>query len=170
MIRPELRRAFWRWREVLIGIAVIVAGAWMISLGGLLLQALGAIAGLIGMALAFVALRRVRFRQGMGGVGYVEVMEGQVSYLAPDSGGFAALSELSQVVLACTPSGRVWRLFQLGGPEVVIPVEAAGADQLFDVFVALPGAEPSRILSALDQRVPHDPITVWRKGPRVALT
>lgn len=170
LIRPELRRAFWRWREVLIGLTVGLAGLWLFTRGGLILEGLGVIVGGIGVALAVVALRRVRFRQGAGGIGYVEVMEGQVSYLAPETGGFAALSELTDVTLMCTDQGRAWRLAQLGGPALVIPTEAAGAEKLFDVFVALPGGEPARILHALDQDVPHAPITVWRRTPLSALT
>lgn len=170
LIRPEVRRAFWRWREVLIGLGVAALGLWLFTRGGLLLQGLGSIFAAIGLALALVALRRVRFRQGSGGLGYVEVMEGQISYLAPEVGGFVALSELADIALVCTDQGRVWRMAQLGAPIVMIPVAAAGADKLFDVFVSLPGAEAGRILSALDAPAPHDPITVWRRGPRVALT
>ena len=159
LIRPELRRAFWRWREVLIGLGVALAGVWLFTRGGLFFQ-----------GLALVALRRVRFRRPAAAPGYVEVMEGQISYLAPETGGFAALSELTEVTLIETPQGRAWRLGQAGSPALVIPVDAARAELLFDVFAALPGAEPARILAALDAPAGSGGITVWRRANRIALT
>ncbi|WP_212524970.1 hypothetical protein [Actibacterium sp. MT2.3-13A] len=170
LIRPELRRAFWRWREVLIGLGVALAGLWLFTRGGLFFQGIGLIVGAAGAGLALVALRRVRFRRPASAPGYVEVMEGQISYLAPETGGFAALSELTEVRLIDTAQGRAWRLAQAGAPALAIPVDAARAELLFDVFAALPGAEPARILAALDAPVPPGGITVWRRANRMALT
>ncbi|MHC0054239.1 hypothetical protein [Actibacterium sp. D379-3] len=170
-VRPEILAALTRWREVLIGLGVAALGLWVIGLGGYVFQGLGGLVAVLGLALAFVARRRLRFHRDGAAPGVVQVTEGQITYLAPAGGGFAALSELREIALGFDPAGRpFWQLFQTGAPPLAIPVSAAGAAALFDVFVALPGADPARILTALDRRPAEGTVTVWRRNHRPALT
>lgn len=171
LIRPELKRTLSRWREVLTGVAVAVVGGWAATFGGWFYQGLGAVIVALGLALAYVGWRRLRFHREGDAAGVVEVTEGQITYLAPAGGGFAARTELTEISLGFDVAGRAhWRIAQTGAPPLSIPVSAAGADALFDAFVALPGANPARILAALDRRPADGPVTVWRRNPRLALT
>ncbi|MGB8624021.1 MAG: hypothetical protein WCD16_14500 [Paracoccaceae bacterium] len=170
-VRPELKRAILRWREVLFGGVILLAGGWIYSLGGLFFHALGLCAAALGLAVGYVAWRRLRFLRGGEAPGVVEVTEGQITYLAAADGGFAALSEVTEITLAFNAAGRpCWRIRQEGGPPLSIPAAASGAEALFDAFVALPGAEPARILAALDRTPASGAVTVWRRKRRLALT
>ncbi|MBB4022715.1 MULTISPECIES: hypothetical protein [Actibacterium] len=171
LIRPELRAALARWREVLIGLGVVLAGLWLFGLGGLFFQAAGALSCALGLALGLVALRRLRFRRDGSAPGAVEVTEGQITYLAARGGGFAARSEITAVALGFAPGGQAqWRISQTGAPPLAIPVAALGAEALFDAFVALPGAQPSRFLAALDRNPADGPVIVWQRNAAPALT
>lgn len=170
-VRPELRARLWRWREVLNGAALALAGLWVFSFGGLFFQGLGLLLIVLGAGVGIVALRRIRFRRLPTAPGVVEVVEGQITYLAPEGGGFAAQSELSEIVLDFDAQGTAhWQLSQTGGPRLTIPVDAVGAEALFDTFVALPGAEPARILAALERPAAKGAVTVWRRRQHLALT
>jgi hypothetical protein len=97
--------------------------------------------------------------------GIVEVLEGQVSYMGPEDGGWVALSELDRVVLTGPAGARVWRLMQADGQSLDLPTRAAGADRLFDVFAGLPGFDMAGALSALDSRQPVDRV-LWSRTAR----
>ncbi len=170
LIRPDLAAALTRWRDVLIGGAVALAGLWVATLGGLFYLPLGGLVLATGLALAWIGWRRLRFQRATAAPGVVEVTEGQITYLAPAGGGFAAFSELVEIALAFGAAGRAhWRLNQRGAPPLAIPVAAAGADALFDVFVALPGADAGRIIAAQDRTPAQGGVTVWRRSARLAL-
>jgi len=91
-VRPELRAALWRWREVIAGFAVAGFGAWLAMLGGYFFYGLGGLVAVLGLALAWVAWRRARFHGQGAAPGVVEVTEGQITYLAASGGGFAGAS------------------------------------------------------------------------------
>jgi len=149
-VRPEIAAALRRWREAWAGAALATLGLWWLITGGLLLATIGALAAAAGAALAFTAWRRLRFAQDVAAPGIVEVDEGRISYFGPHAGGAVALSELTEIAIVRTAEGhRAWRLTQ---PDRVleIPVAAAGADRLFDVFAALPGASATALLAALE--------------------
>jgi len=171
LIRPELKDALTRWREVLIALGVAGFGLWLISLGGWLFFGLGTIAAAIGAALACVGWRRLRFRRDGSAPGVVQVTEGQITYFSPTGGGFAALSELREISLTFDAAGRPqWRLAQVGEAALIIPAGAKGAEALFDTFVALPRADPARFLDAIERKPTAGAITVWRRAGRLALT
>ncbi|KEO53203.1 hypothetical protein [Thioclava indica] len=166
MIRPEVAQALHRWREVIAAACVVVFGGWLIWLGGWLLIPLGAAACAIGVAFALIALRRLRFARAVGAPGLVEVVEGRVSYFAasraraiggPDSaapqgmGGEMALRELAEIRLLHLSGRQYWRLRTIGGEALLIPLEAAGADTLYDAFASLPGIDMGALSSALDR-------------------
>lgn len=171
LIRPEVQRALTRYREILWAVAIALTGAWIALRGGLFFMVLGLIVATAGLALAYIGWQRLRFHREADVPGVVEVTEGQITYLAPQGGGFAARSEISEIALGFSLAGRAhWRISQPGAQALFIPVGAPGADALFDAFAALPGAEPARFLQALDRTPADGPVTVWRRGGRVALT
>lgn len=156
MIRPEVIALIFRAREVLWALAVIGTGAWLIWLGGYLLAPLGGAVAVLGAGLALLAWRRMRFSQGVDAPGVVEVDEGQVGYYGPGSGGFVSLPELVELRLLTMRGRRLWRLKQLDGQALLIPVEAAGAERLFDAFASLPGMDTGALVAVLD-KAPEGP-------------
>lgn len=149
MIRPELQAALWHWREVGVGLVVVAVGLWLMALGGYLLVPLGGVVAAGGAALAVLAWRRRRFVSAGDAPGVVRVDEGQISYLGPQVGGFVSVRDLLEVRLIAMRGRRLWRLKQTDGQALLIPVEAAGAEALFDAFSALPGLSSGDLLAAL---------------------
>ena len=149
MIRDGARAALWRWREVLAAVAVAGAGLWMAWQGGYLLVPFGGLVAAMGAGLAVQGWRRMRFAQGADAPGIVEVDEGQISYLGPAVGGFVNVPDLVELRLVALRGRRLWRLKQADGQALLVPVDAAGAEALFDVFAGLPGIDMSAVLAAL---------------------
>ncbi|MDP4031857.1 MAG: hypothetical protein Q8P60_03200 [Pseudorhodobacter sp.] len=184
MIRPAVRAALHRWREVIVAAALAGFGLWLMALGGWLLTPIGAAALVLALGLGVLALRRMRFWHGVGAPGVVEVIEGQISYFGPDVGGFVALPELVEVRLVTLHGRQNWRLKQADGQALLIPVAAAGAAQLFDAFASLPGMDSQALVAALELgpgaaqgralMAATDAFVIgrviWRRAPRVALT
>lgn len=149
LIRPELSDAIWRFREVIWAGMVVGAGAWLVNLGGWLLTPLGLVLGVVGGVLAVMAWRRARFAQTTAAPGVVELDEAQVAYLGPGNGGFLSLQELVELRLLTLRGRRLWRLKQADGQALLIPVDAKGADRLFDAFATLPGMDTAALVDAL---------------------
>jgi len=166
--RPEATAALWRWREVLIGIALAMLALWWLAgprgLLGLLAPVLLVAAG----ALIMAGLQRGRFRGAGGGLGTVQVDEGQVIYFGPLTGGAIALREMSRLVLDGSQHPAHWRLEQPGLAPVSVPVDADGADALFDAFASLPGLKTEHMLAHL-RDTPTQPVLIWeRSAPTLA--
>ncbi|MGR3614639.1 MAG: hypothetical protein ACU0BB_01180 [Paracoccaceae bacterium] len=165
-IRPEARAALWRWREVLAGGALaLLALSWVIGPGGLLGMA-GWLLCLVAGALIFVGIQRARFRTGAGGLGVVKVDEGQVAYFGPLTGGAVALSELEQLRLDQEAKPPHWILDMPGQPPLHIPLNAEGAEGLFDIFAALPGLRTERMLAEMKKRGAHQ-VVIWQRDSNV---
>lgn len=159
-LRPEAVAGLARWREALVGVAVVVLGLWWVATGLGLVFWLGLIVVAIGAALVWTGVQRGRFRVGAGGLGVVEVTERQVTYLAPVGGGVASVEALTQVDVARDRGGRaIWRLMT-GGEVLTIPAAAEGAEALFDVITQLPRADMEAAIRALHAPPVH-PVTVW---------
>jgi hypothetical protein len=182
-IRAEARAALWQWREVIAASFLGAFGLWLMALGGFLLLPLGAIIALLALAFGLLALRRLRFAQTGDAPGVVELDEGQISYFGPSFGGALALRELEELRLITHHGHRMWRLRQTDGQTLLIPVEALGADRLFDAFAALPGMDTGALVAALapqtsrfpgaDGRVVAigpDSRVIWRHPARAVLT
>ena len=152
MIRPELIAQIRRADEVLWSAAIAVGGAWLVWMGGYLLVPVGFGVVLLGACLGVMAYRRMRFAQDIDAPGVVEVDEGQIGYLGPTIGGYVSLPELAELRLITMRGRRLWRLRQTDGQTILIPVDAAGADRLFDAFASLPGMDTSVLVAALGRR------------------
>lgn len=159
MIRPEAKATMSRWRECLIAVALFALAVWFWRAGGLL-SWLAPLTGIGALALGWVGLQRGRFRGSGEGAGVVQVVEGQVSYFGVEKGGAVALRELERLIL----DGRHWRLYQPGLPELVIPIDARGADSLFDAFSALPGLKTERMLAEMRGK-PAQAVVIWERTP-----
>ncbi|MEM1073710.1 MAG: hypothetical protein AAGI36_04620 [Pseudomonadota bacterium] len=164
MIRPEAKMQLLRWREVLVGAAAVLVGLWWwVGPRGLLtLPALALLCA--GAALIWVGVQRARFRAAGDGPGAVRLDEGQIVYFGPLTGGAVALRELHR--LTCDPGQHPahWCLAQRGQPELLIPVNAEGAEVLFDAFTSLPGLRMDHLLAAQKRGGAH-PIVIWQRDP-----
>ncbi|WP_299281072.1 hypothetical protein [uncultured Tateyamaria sp.] len=166
--RPEATAQIWRWREVLVGVALAILALWWLAGPGGLLGLIAPVLLVGAGALIMVGLQRGRFRGAGGGLGTVQVDEGQVMYFGPLSGGAIAMRELQRLTLDGAQRPAHWRLEQLGHPPVMIPVDADGADALFDAFAALPGLKTERMLAQLRDG-PSKPVLIWeRAAPTLA--
>ena len=156
-IRPELAETLTRWREVIAAAAVALLGALGLAWGsGYLLPVAGLILLAFGLAWAVQAIRRLRFLQAGEAPGIVRVTEAQIAYLGPRVGGFVGLPDLVELRLLTLRGRRIWRLRQIDGRMLHIPVEADGAEALFDAFAALPGMDTGALVAALGSDTPSD--------------
>ena len=161
-LRPEARAALWRWREVLAGIAAALFGLWLVAGPGLLLAVPGYALILAGGAFCWIGFQRGRFRSDGMGPGAVQVDEGQIAYFGPLTGGVVALRELERLSLDRSSYPPHWRLDQPGQAALMIPVDAAGSNALFDAFAALPGLRTERMLAELGN--PKAPsVVIWER-------
>ncbi len=162
MIRPAAAAALRRWQEALIGLAVCALGAWWgFFTGGGLLHWVGYVVLAAGIALVVTGVQRGRFRIGGSGPGVVQVVERRVSYFGPLSGGIIDLDALKALSLDHTSDPACW-LLQVPAQQVLaIPLNAKGADQLFDVFATLPGIRTEHMLRQMQEGADH-PVVIWR--------
>ncbi|TMV10291.1 hypothetical protein FGK63_04295 [Ruegeria sediminis] len=163
-VRPEAKAALWRWREVLAAVVVALLGVSWIGGPGGLLGWIGWVLVVVAAALAVVGVQRARFRTGAGGPGVVTVDEGQIAYMGPLTGGMVAAREMERLALDPTARPAHWILEQPGQPTLHIPVNAEGAEALFDVFATLPGLRTEQMLSELNGGAAH-PVVIWERRP-----
>lgn len=163
-IRPEAREAIWRWREVIVGVFLaLLGGSWAVGPGGLL-GWLGWALTCIGAAVTVIGIQRARFRTGVGGLGVVQVDEGQIAYFGPLTGGTVAARDMDRLVLDHTAQPAHWVLETNGHEPLQIPVNAEGSEALFDAFATLPGLKTERMLAELHRSGPHQ-VVIWERRP-----
>ncbi|MDD9720192.1 hypothetical protein PVW51_05780 [Sulfitobacter sp. PR48] len=148
-LRPEAAESLWRWREVIAGAVLGLTGLWLVAVPGFLLAVVGYPLIAAGAGLAWIGLQRLRFRAGRDGPGAVQVDEGEVTYFGPLTGGTVALREMQSLTLERNMYPAHWRLEQPGQSALLIPVNAAGSEALFDAFATLPGIRTERMLGEL---------------------
>ena len=163
LLRPGAAQVLRRWREVLVTLGLAALGLWWALTGFGLIEWLGWALMAAAAALALAGLQRLRFRRGGGGPGGVVVDEGLIAYLGPVTGGTVALSEIT--ALALDPGGPHWVLSQPGQPDLRIPLDAEGAEALFDAFAALPGLRTEHMLARM-RRPARAPETLWQRPVR----
>ncbi len=150
LMRPEFRAGLSRWSEVIWAAGMMVLGLWLAHLGGLVLIPAGLALAALGLGWGMTALRRMRFARETAAPGMVEVDEGQIGYLGPTFGGYVSARDLTELRLLTINGRRLWRLKQADGQALLVPVDAAGAERLYDVFAALPGVDMGAVVAALD--------------------
>ncbi len=169
MIRPELRAAAYRLREVIAGGVIIGFGLWVMLKGGYILPPLGAAITAFGLGWTLLAYRRQRFAQTTTAPGVVEIDEGQVTYLAPQAGGSLSINDLAEIRLLTLRGRRVWRLKQLDGQALLIPIDASGAETLFDAFSSLPEMNTATLVDALTPAATASALPLRTDTPEVRL-
>lgn len=162
MIRPEARDAFFQWREALVGAGLVALGAyWGFSFFGIL-KWIGILLVLLGASVAYVGIQRARFRQNSEGPGILTVVEGEIAYFGPVSGGAVSIEDIEQITLKTTMGQRVWHIERAADIPVQIPTNAKGAEALFDVFTMLPKLNIEFMVNKLSQK-DDDDILIWQK-------
>lgn len=158
-IRPEVRASLARWREVIAGGVTLALGLQLAltSYGALFL--IGTALALAGAALVVAGVQRARFRSGGGGAGVVDLDERRITYFGPFGGGAVSVDDL--VEIGVDPS-RSWLIRDANGTHLMIPMNAEGADALFDAFAAVPGLTPARLVEAV-RSTPRQYTTIWAK-------
>lgn len=161
--RPEVRAFFWRWREVIVAAVVVGLGLWWALAGAGITVWLGYVFMAIGLAWGWAAVQRVRFAQGGDGPGVVQINERRLAYFGPLDGGVMDVEDLIRLELdpGSFPKPS-WILTGIGGQRIAIPVNAANAEALFDVFAALPGIRTETVLDVLS-RTPDLRVIVWSR-------
>ncbi len=162
-LRPEVRAFFWRWREIVLAGVVASLGLWWV-LGGVGITVwLGYIFIAIAIGWAVAGFQRARFAQNGDGPGVVQIRERRLGYFGPLDGGVIDVEDLTKLELdpASHPEPS-WVLSGVGGQRIAIPINAKGADDLFDVFAALPGIKTEAVLDVLSH-TPDARITVWSR-------
>jgi hypothetical protein len=162
VIRPEAKASLWRWRELVIGILVVVIGAnWFFTSFGLLKSA-GAVAMVFGAIAIFVGQQRGRFRISGSAPGIISLVEGQITYFGPHDGGTIATADITGVSLVTHADMRSWRLDQNGQASLIIPITASGGDLLFDAFAELKGLNLENMVRQISQESNHS-VVIWRR-------
>jgi hypothetical protein len=167
-LRPEVAALIRRWREPLAALAVAALGLWIAASPGPIVQGFGWVL-VAGGALALLpAIRRARFAASGDAPGVVQVDERRIVYMGPTHGGAVALDELQQLSLRRMEDGRAAWVLVEGQTLLVIPVEARGAEALFDAFTALPGLSAQAILAARAGTAPGT-VRLWSRAQNPAL-
>lgn len=169
-IRPEARAFLIRWRQPLIGAAVLLLGLWFLVTEHGAVQILGAAGVALGLALVWDGCRRLQFPAPGGGAGVVEVDERRVTYFGPSGGASVSIDQLVLVRIRTTDAGPVvsdlfWEFVEDTGTVLVVPGDAENASALFDALSVLPGADYE---AATQAALSTDPAVfdVWRAEPR----
>jgi hypothetical protein len=162
-MRPEARALLWRWREVLYAAVIALFGLWWVWGGIGIVKWIGLIILAIAAILALAGIQRGRFRQSGKGPGVVQVAERRLAYFGPLEGGTMDIADLTRLDLDPTSyPAPSWRLTGIGGQSLAIPVNADGAEALFDLFGSLEGIQTQAMLDVLSH-TPSVRVQVWAK-------
>lgn len=163
LVRPAARAALWRWREALVGLAAAGLGFyWAFGVTPGLLRWIGYMTIAVGAALIWSGVQRARFRQGGGGPGVVQVIEGRISYFGPLDGGMADLEAITALSYDPASEPPHWVIGREGATDLHVPATAEGADALFDAFSSLPGLDPAALARARSHQG-SDRLVIWRR-------
>lgn len=164
LIRPNAARQLKRWAEPGIALLLAAIGVWLALTGLGIVRWFGIFLALVSISFAVLAVRRAMFWGGEFGAGHVEVDEGEIRYLAAYGGASLPVSALRTVRLSQPDKGsRMWGLSGAGMPTLWIPVNASGAQTLFDVFANLPGMDMQALLRHLNGPQTND-VVIWQRN------
>jgi len=168
-LRPKAAATLRRWREVLAALAVAALGLWIAASPGPVVQGFGYVLVALAVLALIPAIRRARFAAGGQGPGVVQVVEGRILYMGPVTGGAVSLGDLASLSLRRDHEGNAAWILTEPGQMLVIPVDAAGAEALFDAFTTLPGLGAHRLLAARQTTRIGEQV-LWRRASPLALT
>lgn len=152
-----------RWREALIGTGLMALGLyWTFGTTRGLLTWVGLVALFLGAALSFAGVQKGRSRQGGGGPGVVQIIERRIGFFGPLNGGIVDLDAVTALTFDPTEHPPHWIITHENGPALHIPINAEGADSLFDAFASLPGLSPGRVASVSRQEGMRQ-VVLWRR-------
>ena len=163
LIRPNAMKELSRWAEPLTAFAIIALGLWWALTTFGVLMWLGWVLLIAGGAFLVLGIRRARFWRGTGGLGHVDVDEGTITYFSPDGGIVLPIDDLTRITLISNGNSQCWRLFARGFHPLSIPVDASGAQALYDVFASLPGIRMESLLGALQKPGEND-VVIWSRN------
>lgn len=162
-MRPAARAALWRWRELLGSMGIGLIGVWWLWGGVGVVRGIGIVAIVLAVIGALAGIQRARFRQSGSGPGIVQVAERRLAYFGPLNGGQMDIADLTRLELDPTSHpAPSWILTGMGGQFLAIPVNAAGAEELFDLFGSLQGIKTEAMLDVLSH-TPSARVDVWTK-------
>jgi hypothetical protein len=162
-VRPAAKAAMARWREALIGTGLMALGLyWTFGTTRGLLTWVGLVALFLGAALSFAGVQKGRSRQGGGGPGVVQIIERRIGFFGPLNGGIVDLDAVTALTFDPTEHPPHWIITHENGPALHIPINAEGADSLFDAFASLPGLSPGRVASVSRQEGMRQ-VVLWRR-------
>lgn len=172
-IRPEAARALKKWREAILGGAVLMFNLQLAASSDGLLRGLAYAGVLIGAALFIEGVRRARLPDKKGGAGVVEVDERQITYFGPLGGGALSMNDLARVkvrteAIGPQSSNFFWEFTDKAGQRLTIPGDAENAASLFDALVFLKGANFEAVIEASNIDGSAERL-VWEleKSPRI---
>lgn len=161
-LRPEARATLLRWREVLTGLGMGALGGWWIAGPGGLLGWIGWALAVAGAAVVVIGLQRARFRAPGQGPGVVQVDEGRIVYFGPLTGGAMATGSIQRLTYHPEARPPHWHIEGGDGAALMVPVNAEGAEALFDAFATLPALRTERMLAAMQKAQAH-PVVIWER-------
>ena len=161
VLRPEVALLLRHGREALAGVALTLLALWLGLTSFGITRWVAVMLGLGGLALIWTGVQRLRFGQGGGGPGIVQVDERRLVYWGPLTGGVMDMDSLARLDLDPGATPAHWILTSLRGERLEVPVNAQGAEALFDLFAVLPGFPTETMLQVLS-RTEGPPVTLWR--------
>lgn len=166
-IRPEVKALAWRWREVIFGEILFVLGIWWALTSAGLVKWIGWVIVVIAIGISIAGILRGRFRQSGHGPGVVKIVERRVGYFGPLTGGAIDLGDAAMLELE--PNAMPvphWVLSDVNGQVVEIPVNAEGAEDLYDAFATLPNINMQATVDVLS-RTSTERVVIWQKERRL---
>ncbi|MEM7296223.1 MAG: hypothetical protein AAF330_06320 [Pseudomonadota bacterium] len=167
VIRPEAATLIARWWGFGLALTGLALGlTWAVAAQGLLPYA-GAVLSVVSALFAVDQLKRARFVTGDGGAGLVEVDERQITYFsAGQRGARFAIDSLARVEIEVLGARRrAWVFSDAAGGTLRVPLNAVGAEALFDALAALPGMHSDEAVKAASAKGP-DRFLIWQRDRR----
>ncbi|MEO8530551.1 MAG: hypothetical protein ABI459_04970 [Deltaproteobacteria bacterium] len=161
-IRPDVKRFVMQNRELIGGLVISLLGIVLAATNAGFWQVLGLTFAVAGAVLLFTGIQRARFRNDAGGPGIVQVDEALITYFGPIEGGSVSIQNLARIELEPDSKPLHWALSEPGQAPLNIPVNAEGANALFDAFTALPGIDTENMLALLNGKLAKR-TTVWQR-------
>lgn len=166
-IRPEVKALAWRWRELIFAGILFALGLWWALTSSGAVKWMGWVVVVLAIGLSIAGILRGRFRQSGEGPGVVKILERRVGYFGPLTGGAVDLDDAVMLELEpkATPAPH-WILSDIHGQVVEIPVNAVGAEALFDAFASLEGINMQATVDVLS-RTATERVIIWQKERRL---